>query len=433
MQKRSEESVATSGPVDRWTHILTWLGVALFVAFWGWASIRSLDVVSVSVGQVIPSSQVKQIQHLEGGIVSKILVSEGQVVKADQPLIELEPTRSQAEVDELSLRIAALKTSIARLDAEADQLNEVVFDTDIANTYPDLVEKSQALFGARKERLDSEMRVQEILIAERRQNISEVEARLGKSRALLGHISEQVTISKSLLAKKLSNRMKHLELLRQLADTEGDIAIYEASLSRVRLTIEEAEAKLVSIRSGFIEDVREERAREFRSLRELSERLVRLQDSLIRTIVRAPVDGIVKTLNVTTEGGVVKPGGTILELVPSDDKLVIEAQLPIQDIGFVSVGQEAHLSLASADAQLFDKLIGQVTQISPDTLITDKGIAFYKVRIETDRPYFERGAERYNLYPGIQVQASIRTGQRTVLEYVFSPVFKTANSALQER
>lgn len=227
--------------------------------------------------------------------------------------------------------------------------------------------------------------------------------------------------------------MKHLELLRQVADIEGDITIFEASLGRVETTIEEAQAKLVSIRTGFIEEVRAERAKHFRSLQELSERLVRLQDSLSRTILRAPVDGIVKSLHVATEGGVVTPAGTVLELVPSGDKLVIEARLAIADIGFVHLGNEAQLQLASADAQLCDKLVGKVTHISPGTLVNEDGQAFYKIRIETDQAYFERGQERFNLYPGMQVQAGIVTGERSIMEYLLSPIIRSAGSALRER
>lgn len=430
---QTPQSIGSEANGNRTTIWLSWLGAGLFLLLIIWASFGKLDVVSTAIGQVVPASKVKQVQHLEGGIVREILVDEGEVVKRGQRLIILEPTRSKADVDELSLRIAAIEIDIARLDAESEQSDAIQFPDRLSSRYPDLIEKSRAFFQVRKERLKADLTVQHNMIEQRRQNIREVKARIKKSRSLYGFISEQVKISEDLLSKSLSNRMQHLELLRQVADIEGNIAISEASFERVQSTIQEAEAKLISIHSSFIEDVRAERTKLFRNLQELSERLIRLQDSLSRTILRAPVDGIVKTLNVTTEGGVIKPGSTVLELVPSDDKLVVEARLAIRDIGFVQVGNETQLQLASSDAQLFNKLIGQVTHISPDTLVNEKGVAFYKIRIETDQAYFDNGSQRFKLYPGMNIQSNILTGQRTVMEYILSPILGSADSALQER
>lgn len=418
---------------DSFTRLLLWVGLLLFVSIIGWASVSKLDVFSVAIGQVVPASRVKQVQHLEGGIISKILVEEGQSIKRGQPLIILEPTKSKAEVDELALRIAALKTDIRRLDAEETLKDDLIYGEVWKIKNGELVEKSMALFRVRKDRLDAELSVQAKLILQRRQNLNEVNARLSKSKSVSIFMKEQISISNKLLRQNLSNRMKHLELLRQSADIEGDIAIFDASLARVKASIEESEAKLVAIRAKFIEDVRIEKDKISRSLSELSKRLIRFQDALSRTTLRAPVDGIVKTINVATEGGVVKPASTVLEIVPSADKLVIEARLAIQDIGFVSIGNTAQLQLASPDAQLFDKLIGKVTHVSADTLVSDKGVAFYKIRIVTDQSYFLRGQERYQLYPGMQVQSSIQTGTRTVMDYILSPFIKSAGEALHER
>jgi len=418
---------------DTTARIYAWICIALLIVFIIWASFSKLDIVSVTVGQIVPASQVKQIQHLEGGIVGDILIVEGQVVSQGQSLVILEPTRTKAEVDELELRIAALKTDIARHDAEATQANSIEFDPDLIRKNLNLAVKAQALFKIRKERLEADVTVQQELIEQRKQNIVEVNAQLERSRSVYELIDEQVKISQKLVRQNLSNRMQHLVLLREKADMEGEISVLSTSLARVRSTIFEAEAKLVSIRSGFAEEARLERADKSRSLRGLSERLIRFQDSLTRTVLRSPVDGIVKTIHISTRGGVIKPASTILEIVPSDDTLVVEAKLAIQDIGFVNIGSEAQLQLASPDAQLFDKLTGKVTHISPDTLVNEKGLSFYKIRIETEESYFLNGTERFNLYPGMQLQSSILTGERRVIDYFLSPIFNSADSALRER
>lgn len=418
---------------DRITQALAWLGVICFLAFIVWANISKLDIFSVAMGEVVPASQVKQIQHLEGGIVSEINVVEGQSVKQNQPLVVLEPTRSQAEVDELSLRIMALNTDAIRLEAEAKLEQQLEFDNGWASKHPDLVKKSQALFSVRKDKLAADISVQSKLVIQRQQNHIEVDARLQKSSKVLVYIKEQIKISSNLLAHDLTNRMKHLELLRQAAEVEGDIAVFKATLGRVQAAIEEAEAKLISIQTAFVEEARTKKDEISRSLKELSERLIRFQDSLTRTVLRAPVDGIIKALYVATEGGVVKPASTVLELVPTDDALVVEARLAISDIGYVRIGNVAQLQLASPDAQSFDKLIGKVTHVGADTVVNKDGIAFYKIRIETEQAYFKRGEQRYPLFPGMRIQSNIQTGSRSVMEYILSPFIKSANNALHER
>ena len=418
---------------DQTIRALVWLGVFGFVALLVWANVGRLDIFSVALGEVVPASRVKQIQHLEGGIVSEILIVEGQAVKQNQPLVVLAPTRSQADVDELSLRIAALKTDLVRLEAEAALKQSLKFNPRWVRGNSDLVEKSFALFNVRKNKLDAKLNVQTKLVLQRQQNYNEVKARSSKNQTVLKYIKEQIDISSELLALDLSNRMKHLELLRQAAEIEGEISISVATLGRVKAAIEEAEAKLVSIKADFIEEARTQKDEISRRLEEFSERLIRFQDSLSRTVLRAPVDGVVKTIYLSTEGGVVKPGSTVLEIVPSADKLVVEARLAISDIGYVRVGNTAQLQLSSPDAQMFDTLIGKVTYVGADTVINKDGIAFYKIRIETEQAYFKRGNQRYNLFPGMRVQSNIQTGTRTVMNYILSPFIKSANNALHER
>ena len=183
----------------------------------------------------------------------------------------------------------------------------------------------------------------------------------------------------------------------------------------------------------FAEEARQELEDKRRRLNELNQRLGKFEDSLKRTTLRSPVDGVVKTLHVVTRGGVVRPGGDVVEIVPGEDRLVVEARLPIQDIGYVRPGQVARLKLASPDAVRFGSLDGTVTVVSPDTVITQQGQAFYKVRLETEQTYFERGPVRYQLYPGMQIMASILTGERTVLEYLLTPFLYAMDSALEER
>lgn len=433
MTNKKEKKITLPSHSNKSLHVFLWLGLASFVGFAAWAYIAKLDVFSVALGEVVPASRVKQIQHLEGGIVGEILVAEGQKVKKDQSLIVLQPTRNQADVDELTLKISALKTDLVRLESEATLKQQLDFQQNWITMHSDLVDKSKELFRVRTERLIAEKQVQKELVIQRQQNLKEVAARLSKSNSLLVYIKEQIAISNKLLAQNLSNRMKHIQLLSQAAEIKGDIEIFTATQGRVTAAIGEAKAKLVGIDAGFVEQARTEKDKTSRALKELSERLIRFRDSLSRTTLRSPVNGVVKTIYVATQGGVIKPGSTVLEIVPSGDKLVIEARLAVGDIGHVRVGNVAQIQLATPDAQSFDKLIGNVTYVGADSVVNKDGVAFYKIRIETDQAFFKRSNEKYPLFPGMRVQNNIQTGTRTILDYILSPFIKSAASALHER
>lgn len=422
---------STSGR-SQGTRLFLWSCVALVVVFFSWASLGRLDVVSSAMGEVVPSSQVKSVQHLEGGIVRAILVREGDTVTEGQTLVELEPTKSGADVDELEIRLAALGVTMARLEAEASGA-DLSFPDELSAADPDLIRQARDLFLTRRERLENELRVQRELVAQRDQEIKEVRARVRNNRKSLKFLDEQIEISQKLLKLDLTNRMKHLELLKEASDLKGRIEEDGALLPKAQAAQKEAKARLDAIRAAFREDARRDLEEATRSHKELTQRLRKLADSLRRTVLRAPVDGIVKTVHVATRGGVVQPGKTVVDIVPAGDRLVIEARLPTHDIGFVRPGQEAKVRLASAEAGRFDSLTGEVVRVSPDTLLTNEGQPFYKVRIETKESFFERGGLRYDLFPGMQVQCAIRTGSRTVLQYLLDPYVSSLEEAMGER
>ena len=206
-----------------------------------------------------------------------------------------------------------------------------------------------------------------------------------------------------------------------------------SQLSRAETALAEAQAELAQIRSAFADDVQKSLEETRLRYRELTERVRKFEDSLERTVVRSPVQGIVKTLHVVTIGGVLGPGDKVAEVVPIDDRLIVETKLKTQDIGYVAVGQQAVVRLASSDAVRFGKLAGAVAEVSPDTLIDDDGRPFYRVRIELPQDHFEKGGQRYALFPGMQVSASIMTGERTVMDYILDPLLYRMSNAFQER
>ena len=415
------------------THLFLFICIIACIAFGAWAWRGQLAIVSVAEGEVVPSTQVKTIQHLEGGIIREIKIREGERVKTGQSLITLESTASGADVGELKTRIVGLKIEIARLKAAASNAKKPIFPPDLIKSYPRLIEEANKLFKSRKRRLDDEFASQNAIIAQRKQDIQEATARIRNQRNSLKLLKEQIAISEDLLKEQLTNRYKHLDLLKELARLKGSIEEDKVALKRAGSALAQASANKDSIRSKFSEEARTKLDTARRQLEEFTPRMSKFEDSLKRTIIRSPVNGIVKTIHVVTIGGVVRAGDAIIDIVPEGDRLIIEAKLKTQDIGYVRVQQSARITLASADAMRFDGLEGTVIRVSPDTITSDDGEPYYKVRIQTDRNHFQRAKNRYDLFPGMQVIASIHTGERTIMEYLLDPFLNASDTAMRER
>ncbi|MBT3551569.1 MAG: HlyD family type I secretion periplasmic adaptor subunit [Rhodospirillaceae bacterium] len=414
-------------------HLVYMLCAVLTVSFVAWAAFSTLDIVSMATGEVIPSSQVKTVQHLEGGIVSKILVREGEEIKQGQPLIELEPTTSTADVGELKVRLTSLNVQIQELKSRLNHDKVPKFDADTIKDYPNLVREFRRSFEISLRRQASEIEQQKNIVQQRRSAIGEINTRINSRRRNLNLLKEQIKISDDLLKDNLTNRYKHLDLLKEAGKTQGDIEEDQAALVSARSALEEVSAGLQTVQNTFDEENKAALDEARLSYNELTQRMQKFQDSLKRTKLRSPVSGVVKSIHIATIGGVVKPGEPVVDIVPKGDKLIVEAQLQTQDIGFVQAGQNVMVRLASADANRFGGLEGEVISVSPDTLLTPDGVPYYKVRIATDVAYFERGALKYSLFPGMQVIANIHTGTRTIFQYMFDPFLSSMGDAMQER
>ncbi len=416
------------------THIFFLLCVGVCAGFAVWAWFGELDIVSVATGEAKPSSQIKEIQHLEGGIVAAILVREGAKVDAGEPLIELEATRSGADLFELQVRIANLTIEVIRHQAEASGDETLSIPGNLQRLYPEAVDRSQNLFDTRRKRYEAEISSQKQLITQRRQAVQEIKVRLGNTRKSLKLLGEKIKISEELLKDKLTNRYNHIELLQESQQLKSQIGEGLESLKGAQAAYKESLSRLEQTKAAFGEDARTALDETQREIDELSERLKKFKDNLERTVLRAPVSGIVKSIHISTIGGVVRPGDTVIDIVPGEDKLIVEAQLPTQDIGYVQIGQEAILKLNAPSLQRFGHVIGKVVHISADKLIREEdGQPYYKVRIEPERTYFLRKEQRYDMFPGTQIMASIRTGTRSLIEYLLDPFLGDFQEAMRER
>ena len=372
-----------------------------------WSILFMIDITSVAKGEIIPLGEIKTIQHLEGGIIEKILVEESEEVKKDQSLVILAPTASQVEVDELQVRMDSQIIKSIRLEAEINNFETPVFSEDLINVRPDIIQKSMELFQSRKKKYDGE--------------ISEVNTLINQSQTDVDILLRKTEMSAQLLEEKVTNEFAHLNVLKELNTAKG--------------RLEELIEKKTNVSNFWIEESRDELQLAQREISQSNETMKELRDNLERTIIKAPVDGFVKNLFFVTEGGVISPGGVILDLVPSKDSLILEARLKESDIGFVKPGQSAIVKLSSSDAVNFGQINGKVMRISPDTETDedDNRIVFYKTLIELEQNYFEGNEKFYVLVPGVKVTASIQIGERTLANYLLSPFIDSLGQSFQER
>lgn len=428
-------------------HLLLALLLLFVVSFVLWADNFNLEVVSVAEGEVKPKGETKSIQHLEGGIVKEILVEEGEEVSKGNSLMILESTLSDADVKELQARQDFLKIQTIRLKAEIRGSGGIRFPRQLAKNNSELIQQEKELHAARRKKLLNELKIADEKINQRKQEINEanaeireIEARLKNNRNSLVLINEQVAISEDLLKDDLTNRYNHLNLLKESnllkSRIEEDMAVLSrlaAVVLRQKSSVRDTRSLKENINLMFSQEVHtqlEERQKEFREIRE---RLRKAKDNLKRTVLRSPVNGIVKKIRIVTKGGVVPPGGKVIDIIPAEGGLVVEARMPPYDIGYVSVGQKGTIKLKSSDAIRFGNVAVKVAHISPDTFADSDGSAYYKVILEPETDYFEKKSTRYNLVPGVEVVSSIHTGERSVLKYIFEPFLTSADSAFQER
>jgi len=419
--------------LSRVTHLFFILIALMCISFIYWSYHGKLDIVSVADGQVIPSGKVKHIQHLEGGIIQKINIKEGDEVIKNQPLIELEQLRSGASLEEIQIRIDALTVDVIRLKALIADKEKIIFPEKIAKKHPKLIQASKNLFHAHKNSVQSKINKLNRIVDQKSQRIITIKSRIENKKQRLPLLEEQLALSEELLEDNLTTRYKHIEIMRKTKEIEGSIKNDMSELIEASHELEETRENTKEVICTFKEKTIEELKEVKQEFNEFSIRLKKFEDSLKRTIIRSPINGVIKKLYLVTKGGVLKPGDTIADIVPSEAKLMIEAHLSISDIGYVQKDQAALIQLPTSDARKYDKLPGKIINISPDTFTDKNGRTFYNVLIESERNYFQSGDQKYKLYPGMVLLAYIHISKRTVLEYIVDPFMNTLSFSMQER
>lgn len=414
------------------SYVQSVLIIVIVILFIVWASEFELDVASQSNGVVIAASQTRPVQHLEGGIIRKIYVKEGDTVKAGQKLIELEHVIVDADVGALKAQIASLKIKTLRLQAQITLQTKIELPKEFVGKLSSEVNSANLIVSIYTEKIKSSVQSQRLKIEQKKAELSELVARKKHAKSKLGILRKQLQISEALLKKGLATEYERLNLLKEEQGLVGLIAESDAIDNRLNAAISQEKSALKSFLAGEREKLQIEFVEIKIRQKELEERLLKFSDTSQRLLVVSPIEGTVLHLNVLSEGAVVNPGGTVLSIVPIDDPLLIEAQLPVGDVGLIKIGQPARMDLVSGTARGYLAINGKVVYISADTVVDEAGMPFYKVRLKPDALYFERGHQRFPLIPGVRVMASILVGERSVLAYIIEPFRASSFGALTE-
>lgn len=404
----------------------------LLIGFLFWSMIFPLDIASHSMGEVIPASQTKLVQHLEGGIVRRILVREGQQVKAGEVVAELERSASEADLREAQSHLGGLRIRALRLEAQLAGRREITFPAELLRDFPEQTRNAVELIRSQSERIQGGLAVQTQKVLQRDAESAELRARRTHLANKLALLRDQIRISEKLLKEGLTNQYEHLNLLKEEQALVSALVETEASLTRSAAAQSQERSALGAQRSGEREQQHKDLEETRRQIGEIEERLRKFSDSQRRLQVLSPIDGTVLTLHVVTEGGVLPPGGTLMTLVPDNDPLLIETQLPVGDIGFIRIGQKARIQLVSASSHGFKPIDGTVAHVSADRVAEPNREPYYRLRIRPSQLHFLRGHNQYQLVPGVRVSAAVLIGQQSVFDVVTAPLRSGMQNALTE-
>ncbi|MGQ0663029.1 MAG: HlyD family type I secretion periplasmic adaptor subunit [Pseudomonadota bacterium] len=411
---------------------MAWAIVAFLGAFIFWLNFAELDEVAVLRGEVIPQGKVKVIQHLEGGIVQSIFIAEGAVVKEGDPLLQLELATTALNREEIQIRLDALVLGRARFEAEANG-TALKFSAEESQRRPILVRAEREAFEARQQEFNSAMAGLQEQIRQREHLVRELETTRRARVTDLRLSREKMKISESLLEGSLTPRIEHIQLVRDVEKLEGEIAIIDQSIPRAVAGVNEGRERLKEERLKFRRQALDELGKVEAGIARTRELLTEASGQVRRAEIRSPTDGVIKNLRHNTIGGVVRAGEPIMEIVPANVALVVEAKLSPTDRGFVRVGQRAMVKISTYEYSRYGGLEGRVAQIGADSNVDQGGAAYFKVIVETDKSHLGEDPDQFPVFAGMEAAVDIHTGTRSVFDYFIRPVLKLRHEGFRER
>jgi HlyD family secretion protein/adhesin transport system membrane fusion protein len=418
------------GPMVRGTMVTTIMTVVALIV---WSAVTPVKEVAVTNGQVLPSSFIRPIQHLEGGIVQHVMVREGQYVKQGEVLLRLDPAQAMSELEQMRARESGLALRAERLRAFAEGRAP-----DFSQASDDPSGSFQAqdqgiIYGAQEQARQSALLVLEKQIDQRHSDIQMYQDQISAMTQQIDLLGKEVAIREVLAEKGLTSQIVLLNIEREYERLMGERSRSQGQLKTARDALAEAVTRLRDQRSKMTHDAYNEMGTVTAELAQLREARSKLEDRVERLEITAPVNGIVQELSVTSPGTVIQQGAVVTKIVPVDDLMMVETQITPRDIGHVKTGQPVRIKVASYDFARFGAVTGTITQVSPSTFLDEKKAPYYKGTVALDKAYVGDNPELNHVLPGMTVQVDVVTGEKTILQYLLKPIYLAATQAFQER
>jgi HlyD family type I secretion membrane fusion protein len=402
-----------------------------------WGSLAPLSDAAIAQGSLQVRSGRQSVQHPYGGVVTHLYVHEGDQVKAGQVLLTLSDTDSRAQLDVLVSQRDALLAAIGRLEAERDGGTAPAFPADLTNRRPEAVVQQTmasetAIMRARAQTFEASVGVAQQKRAQLVQQLQGTQAAIVGLNAQLASVNEQLATAQKLFKSQLAQRSQVLQLQRQVADLQSSVEVKNTDIAGANEAISEADLQIAGLRRSWLSDVANELNTDQAKLAELAPKLAAAQDQLNRAQIAAPASGQVVGQTVFTEGGVIAAGGKILDIVPSDSPMVVDARLPLENIGDVQQGAAADISLLSIPARMRPKIGGKVETVSADRLTDDRsGQSYYLLKVSLNPGDVAKAG--MTLQAGMPIEVVVPTRSRTMLDYLVSPLIDEMTGALREK
>ena len=425
-----EAAIQNSGA--RFAYIMSVATALSLLLFITWSAFAIVDEVTKGDASVIPSTRIQLIQSLEGGVVSEILVREGDNVEQEQVLVKIDNITAESSLKEGQARYNYLQGMSARLQAEISGA-PLTFPDNLKKNAPDVITDQIAQYNLRRNQLSAETSVLQSQTSQRGGEVREMQARLSQLRANLALKQQELDMRRPLVAQGAMSKVELLRIEGEVTDLKGEINTIQTAVPRANSAVGEANQRIAESRAKFRAEAQNELAAAQAEMASLSQTLTAGTDKVKRTQLRSPVKGTVKQIKVNTVGGVIKPGEDVMEIVPLGDTLLIEAKIPPKDIAFIRPGQTASVKITAYDSSIFGSLNGIVEGISADTIMNEKNESFYRVTIRTQETVMRHNGKDLPIIPGMTANVQIQTGKKSVLDYLLKPIMKARQEALRER
>jgi len=395
----------------------------------GWAAFAPIDEVTRGEARVVPTSQVQVVQSVDGGVVKDIHAKEGQVVEAGELLLRVDPTRFESNMQESHVNQLSLQAKVLRLQA-LTRGTAFVPTPALLQEAPDVVAQELRLYQSRRAEIEAQVSITQNQLVQRQQELNEVRARREQAERGLELMTREINATRPMVATGAVSEVEVLRLEREVARLRGDRDQSIAQIARVQAAIQEASRKIEEVTLTSRNQMSAELSDAMGKLSSLSQGGKALQDKVTQTDIKSPVRGTIKRLLINTVGAVVPPGKEVVEIVPLDDALLLEVKILPKDIGFLRPGQEAMVKFTAYDFAIYGGLAADLIHIGADSVLDEKGNAFYTIRVRTRKSSLGTGL---SIIPGMVAEVEVLTGKKTVLSYLLKPVLRAKANALTER